>query len=303
MTVTNKQFKTILTISVFTVMSSISLPGTAQHISNMQNGQSTTLGSLTTGGQITVSALSGTQSVAGHDIDFQNFSGVLGQSSDTAYIMVARGKVSSAGAHAKRGQVLILTPIQGKVIVQRYDAARFIKSWPEATRQNGPELLADFKAVAKTQKWALFLGRYESTEFNVAAPGSPSTELARRSIIGADVISRIRFSGETDPQVLEQRIVKTFTGALANGDAKTVASLMDPSPFGRSDLRGGGDGARLLMARQLVASQDWARRLRGAQFSRGNDGVWRIDSSGTRTQIILKPIGDFAFIQSINTQS
>ena len=293
--------RAILSVSIIAFLNGFPFVATAQHVSNIRTGQITTVDTLATGQQFSVRELNGEKLLAGHNINFRNFSGIVGQSSDTVYIMVARGLITTTDTTAKPGQVMIFSPMQGQAIVQRYDAAKFMQSWPETTRQNSAAMLADFGAIAKKQKWALFFGRYESTGFNVTAPGSLSTELARRSIVGADAISKIRFSGETDPQELEQRIVETFTRALAEGDAKTVAALMDPSPFGRSDLRGGGDGARLLMARQLLASQDWARRLNGAQLSRGDDGVWRIKSSNTQTQIILKPVGDFAFIQSINT--
>ncbi len=294
--------RAILIVPIVLVTCGFSLSGAAQEFSNIQTGQAAAIDTLATGQQLSVRALNGESRLAGHNISFKNFSGVAGQSSDTAYVLVAKGLIITPEVTAKPGQVIIFSPLQNQIIVQRYDAEKFIQSWPQATQQESADILADFETVAKKQKWGLFFGRYQSTGFNVAAPGSVSIELARRSIVGADVISKIRFSGETDPQKIEQRIVKTFVKALAEGDAKTVAALLDPSPFGRSDLRGGGDGARLLMARQLLASQDWARRLRGARFSRGNDGVWRVSSPTARAQIILKPVGDFAFIKSINAE-
>ena len=80
-----------------------------------------------------------------------------------------------------------------------------------------------------------------------------------------------------------------------------MASLMDPTPFGISDLRGGADGARLLMAQKLLASNEWPNILQGAEFSPViGSNIWQFRSSTNTVNMALKPIGDFTFIQSVD---
>ncbi len=301
----HNRIRAMMVMSAFTILgvfSSSGLAGELGSVTHLSSGEAARLGTLKTGDQLVVHSLNGKHVVAGHNINFTDFSGVFGQSSDTAYVLVASGQASVDGKQAKPGHVLILMPYGGQTVVQHYDAKRFTRAWPETAVTSNPDIHDAFMQVARNQKWGLFFGRYASTSFNVAAPGSAPTELARRSIVGSDVVQSIRFSSANDPAEVERAVVETFTRALANGDAKTVASLMDPSPFGFSDLRGGADGARLLMAKKLLASRNWSSWLRGAQFlPKSENGVWQINGDGGRTDIILKPIGDFTFIQSINT--
>jgi len=286
-----------LKFAIATVLAIGAVSGSAAQVSTTPDVE---IQAISAGEQIPISDYSGSFEFSGHQIEFSNFSGVLGRSSDIAYIIVADGSAQKANEDATAGRVLMLPPYGGQADVQRFDAKRFLQSWPAEKQDELGSVHAALKDVAKDQRWLVFFGRYESTEFNLAAPGSAKQELARRSLVGGDVISDIRFSAAGDPAALEKMIVERFVSALSSGDADTVAMLMDPTPFGRSDLRGGADGARRLTAQRLVASQDWSNKLLNADVS-GRDGVWNANSGQFETTIILKPLGDFAFIQSINT--
>lgn len=195
-------------------------------------------------------------------------------------------------------------PYGGDALVQRYAAQRFLASWSQQAVDANSDIYQRFKKVANKQRWGLFFGRLEATNFNVTAPGSSAQELARRSVVGDEVVQQIRFSGITDPKDVEREIVDRFVTALADGDAATVASLMDPSPFGMTDLRGGGDGARLLMAHNLIASNDWRKVLgRDASVEQlESEGAWKVANGGRSTLVSLRPVGDFTYVRTIETE-
>lgn len=273
----------------------------AKHLST---GADISVSALKTGDQLVVSALNGAHDVAGHSVSFTQFSGVFGQSSDIAYILVAEGRAKTDSAEAKAGEVLLLMPYGGDTVVQRYAARRFLDSWSDQAINANPGIYQRFKKVSNKQRWGLFFGRLEPTNFNVTAPGSSAQELARRSVVGDEAVQQIRFSGITEPEAVEREVVARFVNALAVGDAETVASLMDPSPFGMTDLRGGAGGARLLMAERLIASHDWQKVLgpTAAAERTANDGEWRIANGARNTVLGLRPIGDFTYIKTIETE-
>jgi len=269
----------------------------------LSNGENVALNALTTGDQLAVRELEGEHKIAGHNVSFTGFSGVFGQSSDTAYILVASGHAGANGNQAKAGEVLVLMPYGGDALVQRFAARQFLQSWSEQAVNAHPDIYERFQKASKKQKWGLFFGRLEPTSFNVVAPGSNSQELARRSVVGSDAVQKIRFSGVADPEAIEREVVVEFVKALAAGDAATVASLMDPTPFGAFDLRGGADGARLLMANQLLASHDWPQRLESVAAERmAGNGKWRMANNTYSTLLGLRPVGDFIYVQTINSE-
>lgn len=304
--VVKPNIRTISALSVFVASIALSPIAFADDVllaRHLSNGVEASLSALKTGDQLAVQALEGEHKIAGHSINFSGFSGVFGQSSDSAYILVADGQANSGGAKAKAGDVLVLMPYGGETLVQKYAARQFLDSWPEQAVSSNPDIYGQFQKVSKKQKWGVFFGRLEATAFNVVAPGSSSQELARRSVIGDDAVQSIRFSGVAAPEAIERGVVAEFIKALAAGDASTVASLMDPSPFGASDLRGGADGARMLMAKQLIASQDWRRQL-GTAVAEPivSAGKWKV-ANGTRTTVLgLRPIGDFTYVQTIEAE-
>lgn len=255
---------------------------------------------LKTGEQAIVADANGKSNFAGQEIELSNFSGVFGISSDTAYILIADGRASHGNLSAKPGEVLILTPYGGAPVKQTFDASRFLATWSPENAARHPIVMAAFEKIQSKQKRAIFLGLYRETSFNVAAPGSSSSELARRTIVGSKVIQDIRFSSESEPEAVERLVVSAFRDALINGDVEAVASLMDPTPYGGMDLRGGAGGARLLKARQLIQSKNWRALLALAQptpVAGGN--LWQLSAGKNRFSIQLRPVGDFTYISSI----
>lgn len=304
--VVKPNIRTISALSIFVagiVLSPMAVASDAPFAKHLSTGVDASLSALRTGDQLAVQDLEGEHKIAGHSINFVGFSGVFGQSSDSAYILVADGQVNAGGAQAKPGDVLVLMPYGGNTLVQRYAARQFLDSWPEQAVSSNPDIYRQFQKVSKKQKWGVFFGRLEATAFNVAAPGSTSQELARRSVIGDDAVQKIRFSGVAAPEAIEREVVADFVKALAVGDASTVASLMDPTPFGASDLRGGADGARMLMAKQLIASQDWRRQL-GTAVAEPivSAGKWKVANGARTTLLGLRPIGDFTYVQTIEAE-
>ena len=222
-------------------------------------------------------------------------------SSDAAYILVARGHASLGSETAKPGEVLIITPYTQKVSKQKYDVGRFLSSWSNDQKTMNAALVVNLKRLQKRQDRAIFFGRYASTNFNISAPGSANRELARRSILGDKSIQKIRFSSNRDPVIIEKQVVQEFRTALISGDAQTLSVLMDPAPFGEGDLRGGANGARLLLAKQLLARRDWPRLLGDSRPTHIGDNLWQLSDGPTKISLTLHPSGDFTFIQSINT--
>ena len=260
---------------------------------------------LQTGGQAIVSDMTGPQEFAGYQFELSNFSGVFGMSSDTAFVVTAAGRAVLGELKAKPGEVLILTPYGGEPVKEFFDAERLLAAWTPVqagTEQAASDaiVLVSLEAVKKKQKRAKFFGLYQPTNFNVAAPGSKSVELARRSVVGSEAIQNIRFSNITDPGAVERKVLSTFRDALIKGDAETVASLMDPTPYGGSDLRGGAGGARLLRAQQLIKSKNWGRLLSSGEISQTEDeALWSVSNGINRVDIRLRPIGDFTYISNI----
>ena len=287
----------LLASCVFPAVLAVPAHGEAR---SLTTGQELPLNDIGTGDQFALTQVTGTKTFADQTIRLSEFSGVFGLASDTAYVLVTAGQAELNGRRAKAGQVLLILPYGIETVVQRYDAIRYIESWSPQTISSNPELYAQLTETAKKQKRAIYWGLLEATEFNIAAPGSRSAELARRSVVGSSVISDIRFSTQDNQESIEREIIGRFTQALASGNSQTVATLFDPTPFGASDLRGGATGARLMMAEKLLASHDWADRLQSAEFERlGGSAVWQVRSGEFTTEITLKPIEDFTFIQSV----
>ncbi len=282
-----------------TVMS----PGAERNspIANLLNsGKEISIDHLTAGGQAVIQGLSGSTFFAGQNIDFAGFSGVMGMASDTAYIMVANGQAHIGGQKAGAGEIFILLPYGGEIIKQHFDAGRFVNLWPETDQEKNPVVFRYLKNIAEAQSTAMFFGRYEATAFNVSAPGSADREEARRSIVGADIIQDIRFSGEKTPEKIEQRVVTAYARALVNGDAERIAALTDPGPYGTFDLRGGADGARLLMAKQVIRQHDWQNLIGGMQFVKSKDKqYWVLSRPEGTVTVVLRPIGDFVYVKNI----
>lgn len=256
--------------------------------------------SLVTGEQLLIEGRDGDIGFAGRVLRGAGFTGVLGYSSEVAYVAVISGEIVVDGRTARRGRMVLLPPLGGRAQIERFDAARFAASWPEPAREAHASSYAQLAGLAQAQGRGISLGRLGRTRLNVAAPGSADQELAARTVKGNEAVRAIRFANVATPAEVEQAVAQSFVAALAARDADTVASLMDPVPFGNTDLRGGAGEARLAMARLLVARRDWPALLAGAQLSRigaGND--WTVRSNGASGVLRLRPMGDFVFVRTI----
>lgn len=259
---------------------------------------------LATGEQVILAEQSGPIAFAGCTLVLTNFTGMLGVSSAAAYVVTVGGEASDGTIAAERGHMLLIPPLGGSTTRARFDAARLASGLSEAQRTQAPAFTAGLAALGKAQARGVFLGRLGRTAFNVGAPGSTEGERAARSVVGEAAVRTIRFSGTDDLTAIEQKVADDFLAALGAGDARAVAALMDPSPFGSSDLRSGGVEARIALAEALIAERDWSAALREAQAVR-NPAVangWTIRGPLISGTIMLRPLGEFIFVRAIETE-
>jgi hypothetical protein len=254
-----------------------------------------------TGQANTLDAQTGTIAFAGQEITLSGATGLIGMSSEVAYGAVSQGIATADGKVARAGQMLLIPPYGAAVSVQHFDASRLLASLDPQTRTALPSLAAHLTAIKAGQQRGIWLGRLGRTNYNVAAPGTGDAELAARTVTGVPAVQTIRYSGEANPATISQKVVDTFLGALARGDAATAASLLDPVPYGTSDLRGGASDARLMMARELIAQHPWATLLKDSAATRSEeDNVWKIAAPLGQGELVMRPMGDFIFVRSIN---
>jgi hypothetical protein len=253
---------------------------------------------LTAGQQLLVEGQQGETVFAGVPVALDGFTGILGYSSELAYVLVIEGEARAGNRAAGPGRMLLIPPYGGPVGNQRFDAARFAGSWSDPLRAARPQAYAALESVAARQQSGLFLGRLGRTRFNVAVPGTRRGELGRRALLGSETVRAIRFSGNGDAAAIERQVVETFAAGLRSGDPERVAALMDPSPFGGRRLAGGAAEARLVAARGLIASRDW-NALFGSGPARLESGTWRLGAAA----VTLRRIDDFVFIQRIEGEA
>ena len=253
---------------------------------------------LSVGAQSIATNQTGSFDFAGHSLTADGFSGLVAYSSDAAVVAVANGTVRFNGETIGAGQAIILPPLGVDPAIVRYDAKRLIAEWTEAQKSNFPSVFNKFQRIAKKQSRAIFWGRLAPTTINIAAPGSAEEEQARRSVVGADVITQIRYQANQDAGDIESGIVSAFLAALKSEDEAAVAALLDPSPFGRMDMRGQPSQARMLLAKRLINQRNWATAL-GNSAAIVSDDTWYAGPDKNVT-LKLKRLGDFAFVETIN---
>ncbi len=251
--------------------------------------------SLATGEQLLLAQHSETLTFAGRQIALSAFTGILGYSNELAYVVVLDGSATVAEDIAGVGQMLILRPYGAPVSVEHFDAIRLSNQWSESTKAAAPDAYASLERIKGGQELGVWFGRLGQTSFNVAASGSARNEQQTRTLMGEPTVRDIRFSGVSDPLEVERLVVVSFIDALAAGDAKAAAALMDPTPFGGRALAGGAEEARLTAANALIGSRSWKTSAVGSppQFS---DGVWRAGDSTLQ----LRTIDDFVFVSRIS---
>jgi len=258
------------------------------------------LAGLTTGDQLILDGFTGTLAFAGSELALDNFSGLLGFSSASAYVVTIAGHVRSQEATASRGRMLVIAPLGQGVVSERFDAQRLhdaLADSPRATEFH--TTLASLENLANRQDTGVFIGRLTRTNFNVATFGSAEEEQARRSVLGDDAVRKIRFSSYQDSVAIEAALARRFAEALRDRDAKTLASLLDPTPFGGTDLRGGALAARSISAQRLIDSNNWSEALENVEMvPQGEPGLWRFAAPNGVVTVATRPVGEFIFVTS-----
>lgn len=250
---------------------------------------------LATGEQLLISGHSGQLPFAGRQISLSGFAGIVGYSNELAYVVTLEGSAAIDGDVASPGHMLIIRPYGAAASVEPFDAIRLSGKWSEAARLAAPQAYAALGRIREGQELGVWFGRLGQTSFNVAASGSARNEKTTRALMGNEAVRDIRFSGASDPMAVEQLVATNFLNALKAGDAKTVAALMDPTPFGGRALAGGANDARLMAASALVSSRNWSQ-VAGSASPQLNNGTWRAGSA----DIQLRTIDDFVFVSRIS---
>lgn len=180
---------------------------------------------------------------------------------------------------AGAGEAILLPPYGVAPSIVTFDAERMAAMFGPQAPEPLQGFVADLASVAEEQSWGLFFGRYQRSLFDLNNPGGARTETGRVSVMGAPEVVRIRYSGVSDPTQVEAMVVERARAALAARDANALAQLLDPAPYGGDDLSGGGEQARLVVARELVSQY-------GGSPSRG-------------VTLRTRPFSDFVFISAV----
>lgn len=234
-----------------------------------------------------------TLSIAGRTVELNGASALIGSSSDAVFIAVASGEARTGGLGAGPGEALMFQPYGQEPSVVDFDAERMAAMFGPRPPNVLQPFVSALMSVADDQSLGIFLGMYQRSLFDLQTPGGSRVEGGRASVMGAPEVARIRYSGASNPDQIEEMVVARAAAALSYRDANTLAQLLDPTPFGGDDLNGGGQEARLVVARQLIA--DFSGVASGDVRRGAGEGVWRAGSVTMRT----RPFSDFIFISSV----
>jgi len=191
---------------------------------------------------------------------------------------------------AGRGEVLLLQPWGEPPRKAIFEAATL------AGFANGidPGLDEALSRLTRSQNIKLFFGRYTRTAFDLQQPGGAEHEQQRSRAVGDEMITAIRYSGDTDQLEIERQVVTRFVEAMNRGDVEAAAALLDPSRYGGDAMDGLGAQAR--MATASLLARDW-REVDHAAMSPSADRVW--EGAGVRLELIIT--GDFIYITAVST--
>lgn len=272
-----------------------SLPATADPGTLLASAKPGDSAKLATGEQLLLSERTGGMAFAGHQLQLDGFTGVVGYANELAYIVVLEGEAAANAATARAGEILILRPYGAPASVEQFDAIRLSEQWSDAAKQTSPAAFASLEQIKGRQELGLWFGRLGQTSYNVAASGSAEHETSTRTLMGNETVRAIRFAGASEPMAVEQMVASRFLDALRSGNAEAAAALLDPTPFGGRALAGGADVARLAAASALLASRDWTR-VTGTAQPQFTDGAWRAGEASLQ----LRAIDDFVFVSRIS---
>ena len=149
-------------------------------------------------------------------------------SSELQTAAVVSGTLEIDNSRARAGSAL-LTPIDGgKTRVFGFDAARLAATLPPAWSQAAAEPL---HLLAAGQRRRKFWGLIEPVGVNAVAPAAPQAEAIRSTYLGNATILALRREARGDRGKLAGLTARRFAEAVAAGDARAIADLIDPKPF------------------------------------------------------------------------
>lgn len=256
------------------------------------------IAALPTGDQLVLQGQDGTIRFAGRDIALSGFSGVLGYASESAYLVTFDGKATTGELEAGRGRMMMFQPFGREAMVARFDARRLHKTLAPQLGSDGEWVMARLASVVESQDRGVFFGRLGRTSFNVATLGSTSAEQARRERVGGTQLRESRFVGDKSAEEVERDLIQRFVRALASGDSRAASEYLDPLPYGMNNMGGGGAQARMLMAQQLIARNNW-QVFANADPAATGAASYLITANGARAQIDLRRTAEVAFVKSV----
>lgn len=276
-------------------------PVQAEQVIRIGDGHPVALDAMAAGEQALLTSRDGTLVFAGQTFDLEGFDGIAGYSADYAYLVTIRGSAQIGEQRAEPGWMFVLAPFGAVPSLQRFDAARLAASLAKVGANLPTATDGALKAITAGQRRGIFLGRLSPSTINVAAPQGAGQELAARSVTGQPGVQAIRFSTPPDPAALERKVIDAFLAALVARDADRVAALIDPMPFGNTDLRGEPGEARKAMAAMLIGR--WAGSLAGAEPAPADGAAeWAVTGPNGAATVELRPLGSFIFVRSIRTR-
>lgn len=200
-------------------------------------------------------------------------------SSEFASLAVLAGDVRTGSQTARAGEVLV-TPIEsGRTERFLFDAAKLARTLSPDMAEAALPLLDPIIARQKRQR---FWGRLETVGVNVRAPAPGPAEDIRRAYLSDPVVVELRRTGGGNLAKLTQATALRFVGALAAGDATTVAALIDPKPFTDGNLDSNEwRSARQGFANRLAGDQQLVSALGGAATTPGPvAAIWLVGPEG-----------------------
>jgi len=232
----------------------------------------------------------GELTLGGRSIALEPGYAIAGATADHRYLAVITGEARLDDLDAGRGEVLLLQPWGEPPRKAIFEAATL------AGFANGidPGLDEALSRLTRSQNIKLFFGRYTRTAFDLQQPGGVEHEQQRSRAVGDEMITAIRYSGDTDQLEIERQVVTRFVEAMNRGDVEAAAALLDPSRYGGEAMDGLGAQAR--MATASLLGRDW-REVDSAAMSRSADRVW--EGAGVRLELIIT--GDFIYITAVST--
>ncbi len=220
-------------------------------------------------------------------------------SADFVFAACLEGEIRVGEAEAGPGKLILWQPGGAAPQSFNFDVKRFLATTSISLDAG---LQSSLDALVARQKRLMFWGVLQPVNLNVQAVRAPVIEPARRAYLRRPAVIQLRLRHRTMGE-LARGVAAKFVGALRDGDAETVADLLDPTLFvakGAGIASGSWQSVRRAFAARL-AGQNWRARLAAdaALQATGNAGVWYAAGSPTGFAVTLAAFDGMLFVRSV----